>query len=122
MLAPAGAPTSEKVSVLVGMSGSVAVAVNVRRLPQATALGPGFVSVGPRFTSFTWMVISLYVVLLILSITTVIVLPVLPCAPVGVQLNTPVEGLMLAPAGAPSSENVSVLGGMSESVAAAVKL
>jgi hypothetical protein len=45
-----------------------------------------------------------------------------PCASVGVQVNTPVEPSMEAPAGAPTSENVSVFAGRSVSVAVAVNV
>src|SRR5262245_24713255 len=43
-----------------------------------------------------------------------------PCTSLGVQLNTPLEEPMLAPSGAPTSENVSVCPGTSASVALAV--
>src|SRR5215204_3627393 len=46
----------------------------------------------------------------------------LPCASEGVHENCPVEELMPAPAGAPTSENVKVCTGMSVSLAPAVKL
>src|SRR5262249_50705767 len=43
-------------------------------------------------------------------------------AALGVQLNTPVPGSMLAPAGAPTSENVNVCAGRSASVELAVNV
>ncbi len=43
-----------------------------------------------------------------------------PCASVGVHENTPVDGLMPAPEGALTSENVTVCAGTSLSVAEAV--
>ena len=45
-----------------------------------------------------------------------------PWASVGVQVNTPVVGSMLAPAGAPARLNVNALAGASESLAVAVKV
>jgi hypothetical protein len=45
-----------------------------------------------------------------------------PCASVGVQANAPVLALMLAPLGAPTSENVSGCAGTSLSVAVAVNV
>src|SRR6185503_7826277 len=45
-----------------------------------------------------------------------------PCASVGVQLNTPVEPSMLAPVGAPVSENDRVCAGRSASVDVAVNV
>ena len=46
-----------------------------------------------------------------------------PWASVGVQVKTPVTGVMLAPAGAPASRlKVNVLAGRSASVAVAVKV
>src|SRR6266567_5274615 len=59
-----------------------------------------------------------------LSVTrTVIMLVLPPCAPDGVQLNRPVNGLIIAPDGEGLSRlNVSVSGGKSGSEADAVKL
>ena len=59
-----------------------------------------------------------------LSVTrTVITFVPRPCASVGVQLNSPLVGLIDAPAGAPESKlKVSVCVGISESVAVTVKL
>src|SRR5689334_23673959 len=45
-----------------------------------------------------------------------------PCASVGVHENAPVPGSIVAPAGAPTSENVSVSAGRSGSVAEAVNV
>src|SRR5687767_2106861 len=45
-----------------------------------------------------------------------------PCASVGVQVKTPVDGWMEAPEGAFDSENESVCEGTSGSLAAAVKV
>src|SRR5262245_9666997 len=59
MAAPAGAPSSENVSVLAGMSGSVAVAVNVSRLASWTVVRAGTPDrVGATLTSLTVMVIG----------------------------------------------------------------
>src|SRR5260370_2695214 len=56
-LTPVGAATSEKVSVFVGMSGSVAVLVTVRLESSLMVCVDGVVSTGGRFTSFTITVI-----------------------------------------------------------------
>src|SRR5207244_2612561 len=53
ILAPAGAPTRLKVSVLAGRSGSVAVAVKVSKWPSSTVLLPRGPRTGGRFTSRT---------------------------------------------------------------------
>ena len=45
-----------------------------------------------------------------------------PCAAVGVQVNTPDNGSIAAPAGAPERLNVSTCGGLSGSLAVAVNV
>src|SRR5262245_41126532 len=58
-----------------------------------------------------------------LSLTRTITLFVLgPCASVGVQVNTPLVALILAPGGALTKLNESVLAGLSGSVAEAVSV
>src|SRR6185436_15019006 len=95
MLAPAGAPTSENVSVCAGRSASVAVAVNVYGESSGVlAVGGTPARIGasvfatPSLTR-TWNGYTPG-----------------PCASVGVQLKTPVEPSILAPAGASTRENV----------------
>src|SRR5436190_10953 len=82
-------------------------------------------STGALFTSFTTTV-KLRVSLRLgvpLSVTCTLIVFVLgPCASVGVQLNTPLSGLMLAPAGGLTRLNVSDLVGTSESVAVIVSV
>src|SRR5437667_404758 len=57
IVAPAGAPaSSEKVSVLAGISESVAVAVKVTGEPTVPDFGPIVASTGAEFTSFTVIV------------------------------------------------------------------
>src|SRR6266705_6968081 len=59
IVAPAGAPaSSEKVSVLAGMSESVAVAVKVTGVPTVPVLFPIAARTGAEFTSFTVTVIA----------------------------------------------------------------
>ena len=54
MAAPAGEPASRlKLKMLVGMSASVALAVNVRVPPLVTALLPMGARTGAEFTSWT---------------------------------------------------------------------
>src|SRR6185503_9218028 len=122
MLAPAGAPGSKlKVNVFAGRSGSVAVFVTTNVISSSSDWSAGTVSTGARFTSFTTTV-KLRVSLsggAPSSVTrTVIVLVPGPSATVGVQVNTPLLALMLAPAGAPGSKlKVNVFAGKSGSVA-----
>ena len=82
-------------------------------------------STGALFTSFTTTV-KLFVSLKLgtpLSVTrTVIVLVPGPCVSLGVQLNTPLLALMLAPDGGLIKLNVSVLAGRSASVAVTVSV
>src|SRR5678809_485781 len=108
MLAPVGARTSEKVRVCAGMSLSVAVAVNVYGANSGmVALAGTFAIAGAAFTSVTWSVIAASVLATPSLTRTVNRQSPGPCASVGVQVNAPVEELMLASVGAPTSENVS---------------
>src|SRR5438105_1630504 len=125
MAAPAGAPTRLKVSVFAGRSGSVAPAVKVDGLPALTVVPPGTPNTGGRFTSLTVTVTGFSSERLgvPLSVTRTLKVNVPgPWASVGVQVNTPVTGSMAAPLGAPTRLKVSVLAGMSGSVAVAVKV
>src|SRR5260370_766497 len=125
-LTPVGAATSEKVSVFVGMSGSVAVLVAVRLESSLMVCVGGVVSTGGRFTSLTMTVIVSAPLSggTPLSVTRMVIEFVLgPWVSLGVQEKTPVMELMVAPAGAPgSSEKVNVLAGMSASLAVTVKV
>src|SRR5712691_7142524 len=122
MLAPEGAPGSKlKVRVLAGRSGSSALFVTTNVLSSLILWSAGTVSTGARFTSVTTTV-RLWASLnggVPSSVTRTVIKFVLgPCASVGVQVKTPLVGLMLAPAGAPGSKlKVRVLGGRSGSVA-----
>ena len=112
--------------MLAGRLASVAVAVKVRALPQATmSVGGTPASTGATFTSFTVMVTCCWAdrtgVPLSATLTVKVKLPG-PCASVGVQENAPVAALMAAPTGAFTSEKASVLAGRSASVAVAVKV
>src|SRR5439155_1312308 len=125
MLAPAGAPGSRlKVRVLAGRSGSVAVFVTTNVLSSSIIWSAGTVRTGARFTSVTTTV-KLRASLEggePLSVTSTVTRLVLgPCASVGVQVNTPLVALMLAPAGSPGSK-LNVRRSPSGSVAVAVKL
>ncbi len=123
MLAPVGAPTSENVSVWAGTSLSVAVAVNVYAASSGiVTLAGTFASTGAEFPSVTVSVIA----------ASAAAVPSLtrtengkvpgPWSSAGVQVKMPELAPMLAPAGAPTSENVSVCGGWSASVAVAVNV
>src|SRR6266571_4585475 len=104
IVAPGGEPeSSEKQSVLGGISGSVAVAVKARVEPAATALFPIGARTGATFTSFTVTVIVSKSLRggLPLSVTrTVTGRPPGPGASVGVKEKAPVEALIVAPGGA----------------------
>ena len=108
------------------MSGSVALAVNVSKLPWSTDLLPIADSTGGWFTSST--VISIGSEALRFGVPSSVTITVTgylpgPCASVGVQRNTPVIASMLAPAGASSPRlNIKAFFGMSGSVALAVKV
>src|SRR5207245_10438348 len=88
MAAPAGAPESSvNVSELAGMSASVAVAVNVSRLPSVTDLSLMGAKTGALFTSLTmpWKPLVSLSGGVPLSVTrTVVTLVLGPCASVGV--------------------------------------
>src|SRR5262245_14956490 len=100
ILAPGGGETRLKLSVLVGRSASVAVAVSVSVPPSLTTRLAIGLKTGALFTSFTTTV-KLFVSLNggePVSVTrTVIVLVLGPCASLGVHVNRPVLGWMLAP-------------------------
>src|SRR5437899_1271467 len=123
--APAGAPgSSEKIKLCAGMSGSVADAVNVSKVPSFTFRLPIGFKVGAPFTSVT-VTVKLVASLKAgepLSVTrTVITLVLGPCASDGVHENRPLLALIEAPLGAPGSRlNMSVCAGTSESVAEAL--
>ena len=53
--APEGRPDAESVTTSAGMSGSVAVTVNVMDEPAFDVSGPGTNSKGAIFTSLTWI-------------------------------------------------------------------
>src|SRR6185436_5540269 len=121
--APAGAPTSENVSVCAGVSLSVAVAVNVYGASSGTVAVAGtFASTGAVLPSMTVIEIGADELVTPSLTLTLNGYEPGPCASVGVQLNTPVEPSMVAPAGAPTNENVSVCAGRSASVAVAVNV
>src|SRR5919204_96531 len=125
MAAPCGAPCKLYVSVLAGRSASVACAVNVSSVCSSTVLSAIGASTGAWLTSLTvtctvWLALSAGV---LLSVTTTSneYTPG-PCASLGVQVKTPVFGLMAAPGGiVPFRLKVSPDGGVSASVAVAVK-
>src|SRR5262245_20667954 len=121
MLAPVGAPaSSEYVNALAGTSASVAVTLKGNAVPSLRACYLTTASTGAIFTSLT-ITVNVRVSLsggTPLSVTCAVNVFVLgPCASVGVQVNRPVVGLMLAPAGGETRLNVSVLAGMSGSLA-----
>src|SRR5262245_56915439 len=125
MLAPDGGLSRLNVSVLTGVSGSVALSANVSGLPSLMVWLGIAASTGALFASLT-VTVKLFTSLKLgtpSSVTrTVIVLVPGPFASLGVQLNTPLLGLMLAPAGAPGSRlYVNVFAGTSASVAETVK-
>src|SRR5437762_824616 len=129
----AGVPSvSDQVIVFAGTSPSVAVTVKVNAANSFVVSLAGLVTTGAEFTSFT-VIENLFepTTMLIASKSFLAALPS-PLSPavapeasvsVGVQLKAPVEPLIVAPAGAPASnENVSVFAGTSPSVAVAVKV
>src|SRR5947207_11793 len=105
--APPGAPgSSEKVNICAGMSGSVALAVKVRRVFSFTDCDPIGASTGALLTSLTTILIvskSLNAGEPLSVTRTVTELVLGPWASVGVHVNTPEPGLIDAPAGAPGS-------------------
>src|SRR5262249_15949498 len=106
-------------------SGSDAWRVKPSVLPTPTAWLPGSVRLGAVLTSLT-VTVSVFVALRLgapLSVTRTVMLKVPSCVSVGVQLNTPLGALIVAPGGAPGSRlKLSVLAGRSGSVAVAVKV
>src|SRR5260221_1705628 len=113
------------VSVLAGMSGSVAVLVTVKVVTSLMVWLVVRVKVGALFTSLT-ITVKLLVSLsggLPSSVTrTVMTLVLGPCASVGVQVSTPVAESSVIPLGPATRANVSVLAGISGSVAELVTL
>jgi hypothetical protein len=99
------------------------VAVNVYGTSSGTETAVGTPeSTGGRFTSVTSSVIGASVVVNPSLTRTANGYVPGPCASLGVQEKAPVEASMLAPAGAPTSENVSAWAGTSPSVALAVNV
>ena len=100
----------------------MAEAVNVSVFPSSTNWSPMCASAGGWFTSVTLIVTPASTSSAGPSETLTLKLkgkPVPPCASVGVQVNWP-DGVMDAPAGAPTSEKVSA--SPSTSLAAAVNV
>src|SRR5436190_16173180 len=123
MLARVGAPTSENVSVWVGMSVSLAVAVNVYAESSGiVALVGTFAITGAVFTSVTVIEIGASVFATPSVARTENAYVPGPWASVGVHENAPVFASMLAPVGAPTSEKLRLWAGMSLSVAVAVNV
>src|SRR5262245_19368001 len=123
MAAPAGAPSREKVNVWAGMSGSVAVAVNVSRLASSTVVRAGTAErVGATLTSLTVMVIAASVLASPSDTRTEKLYDPGPWTSVGVQVKTPVDAPIAAPLGAPTRLKVNVWAGRSGSVAVAVNV
>src|SRR6058998_2692908 len=97
------------------MSASLAVTAKLTRLPSLTVRLAIALSTGALFTSLT-ITVKVFASLKAgepLSVTRIVIVLVLgPCASPGVQLNSPVDGLIDAPAGAPASRlNVSACAG-----------
>src|SRR6266852_6114632 len=117
---PLGPATRRNVRVFAGISGSVAELVTIKVVSSLIVCVDGTVSIGALFTSLT-MTVKLLVSLnggLPLSVTrTVMTLVLGPCASVGVQFRTPMAESSVIPLGTATKENVSVLAGISESVA-----
>src|SRR5207244_3923226 len=107
IVAPAGALIKLNDIALAGTSGSLAVIASVNRLPSGMVCGARVANTGALFTSFTTTV-KVFKSLRLgtpLSVTRTVTGFVLgPCASLAVHVNTPVLGLMLAPAGAPGSK------------------
>src|SRR5262245_1247749 len=125
MLAPAGGETRLNVSVLAGMSGSLARIGVVSVLSSLTDGWAMATSTGALFSSVTTTVkfcVALRGGVPLSATRTVRIFVLGPCAAVGVQVNTPVVGLRLAPGGAESRLNVSVFVGTSPSSAVIVNV
>ena len=132
MLAPVGTspavPSSRlNINVCTGISLSVAVAVKVRVSNSSISWSPIGSKTGAKFTSYTATVIVSQTIAMPSLTQTSKVFPPGPWASVGVQVNTPVEGLMLAPVGTwpavPSCKlKVKIFAGISASVAVAMKV
>src|SRR5689334_16487217 len=116
MCAPTGGPIKPNCRVFAGTSGSLPVAVNVyvasSLIVALTGTPP---NVGASFTSATLMVMLLVSESVPSLTTTLNVYEPGPCDSPGVQVNTPVVGLMLAPDGWPLKLNVRVCVGTSGS-------
>src|SRR5262245_37810611 len=124
MAAPAGGFSRLNVSTSVGPSGSVAVTFTVNIVPSFTVWFWIAASAGARFTDPT-TAMKLCVALrggdpLSMTRTAMVFMPGAPWP--GVQVNAPLLGLMLAPEGADTRLNVSVLTGRSGSVAVAARV
>src|SRR5437879_2079322 len=120
---PLGPATRANVRMLAGISGSVAVLVTVKVVSSLIVWVGGTVNVGALFSSLT-MTVKLLVSLsggVPLSVTrTVMTLVLGPCASLGVQFSTPVAESSVIPLGPATRTNVSVLAGISGSVAVLV--
>src|SRR6266480_852177 len=119
---PAGPDTSAKVSVLAGRSASVAVALTFNVVSSLIVWLAGIVSAGAVFTSFTTTVKLLVALRLGVPSSktrTVTTLVLGPCASLGVQAIAPFAATV-NPTGPDTSAKVSVLAGMSASVAVAL--
>src|SRR5207249_4312954 len=118
----------EKLNGLAGRSVSLAVAVKATITPAFTVRFVKAVRTGGMLTSFTnkmnefvalkWVAFTAPG-LVSVTIVTITFVPG-PCASAGVHVITPVLGLIVAVPGATSNEKVSVLVGMSRSVAVLV--
>src|SRR5262245_8191585 len=119
-VAPLGPVNRLNVSVFAGRSESVAVIVKLNGLPSLI-VWLAMERIGALLTSLTVTLSDLASLSggEPLSVTrTVMVFVLGPCASVGVQVSTPVPGLMLTPEGAPGSRlNVRASAGKSASVA-----
>src|SRR6185503_13104093 len=123
-VSPVGPDTKANVSVLVGWSESVALAVTLSAVCSAMVWVAGSVSNGALFTSVTrtWNELVVLITGVPLSKTrTVTVLVLGPWASLGVQAMAPAAETV-SPVGPDTSANVRVSGGGSESVAVAFTL
>src|SRR5437762_2908643 len=119
---PAGADTRLNVSSFAGMSASTAVLVTFNAATSLIVCYAGIVSTGAVFTSFTTTVKLLVALRLGVPSSktrTVTRLVLGPCASLGVQAIAPFAATV-NPAGPDTSAKVSVLAGMSASVAVAL--
>src|SRR5258706_1179383 len=124
--APAGAPLPKlKVSTLAGISGSFTTLVKPSSWPADIVLFPIGERIGAELTSLT-ITVKRCVALKLgdpLSKTRTRMLLLLgPCASLGLQVKMPLAAFTVAPAGADTIWEVSILGGTSASVADVVNL